>query len=144
MRALDLSGHYQRRVEIDTCPHCCLVWFDDTESVRLAGAGITEFLREIHGAMQADGDHAHAVSLSRVQSCPVCRAALKPVFNRTRFGRTSQLDCPYGHGYYQTYILYLAERASCARWPGPTSARCLPPARSCFARIAASPARPSG
>ncbi len=110
MRALDLSGHYQRRVEIDTCPHCCLVWFDDTESVRLAGAGIAEFLREIHGAMQADGDHAHAVSLARVQSCPVCRAALKPVFNRTRFGRTSQLDCPYGHGYYQTYILYLAEK----------------------------------
>ncbi|SFG64280.1 PPIC-type PPIASE domain-containing protein [Duganella sp. CF458] len=110
MRVLDLSGHYQRRVEIDTCPHCCLVWFDDTESVRLAGAGITGFLRQIHAAMQAGGDHAHAVSLARVQSCPVCGAALKPVFNMTRFGRTSQLDCPHGHGYYQTYILYLAEK----------------------------------
>jgi hypothetical protein len=110
MRVLDLSGHYQRRVEIDTCAHCCLVWFDDTESVRLAGAGITEFVREIHGAMQPGGDHAHAVSLARVQSCPVCKAALKPVFNMTRFGRTSQLDCPNGHGYYQTYILYLAEK----------------------------------
>lgn len=110
MRVLDLSGHYQRRVQIDTCPHCCLVWFDDTESVRLAGAGISAFVREIHGAMQADGDHAHAVSLARVQSCPVCEAALKPVFNMTRFGRTSQLDCPRGHGYYQTYILYLAEK----------------------------------
>ncbi|KQZ26894.1 hypothetical protein ASD58_15005 [Duganella sp. Root1480D1] len=110
MRVLDLSGHYQRRVQIDTCSHCCLVWFDDTESVRLAGAGISEFVREIHGAMQADGDHAHAVSLASVQSCPVCGAALKPVVNMTRFGRTSQLDCPHGHGYYQTYILYLAEK----------------------------------
>nr|WP_255357550.1 zf-TFIIB domain-containing protein [Duganella sp. Root198D2] len=110
MRVLDLSGHYQRRVEIDTCPHCCLVWFDGTESLRLAGAGISEFVREIHGAMQADGDHAHAVSLARVQSCPVCGSALKPVSNMTRFGRTSHLDCPLGHGYYQTYILYLAEK----------------------------------
>lgn len=110
MRVLDLSGHYQRRVEIDTCPHCCLVWFDDTESVRLAGPGIAEFLREIHGAMQAGGEHAHAVSLARVQSCPVCRSGLKPVANLTRFGRTTHLECPQGHGYYQTYILYLAEK----------------------------------
>jgi len=110
MRVLDLSGHYQRRVQIDTCPHCCLVWFDDTESVRLAGPGIADFVREIHAAMQADGDHEHAVSLARVQSCPVCRSALKTVSNRTRFGRTTQMECPQGHGYYQTYILYLAEK----------------------------------
>ncbi|XLZ71751.1 peptidylprolyl isomerase [Massilia sp. SR12] len=110
MRALDLSGHYQRRVEIDTCADCCLVWFDDTESVRLAGPGIAELVREIHGAMQAGGAHAHAVSLARVQKCPVCKAALKPVANLTRFGRTTQLQCPNSHGYYQTYILYLAEK----------------------------------
>jgi len=110
MRVLDLSGHYQRRVEIDTCPHCCLVWFDDTESVRLAGPGIAEFVREIHGAMQAGGEHAHAVSLARVQSCPACNAPLKRVFDMSRFGRTSKLQCPHGHGYYQTYILYLAEK----------------------------------
>jgi hypothetical protein len=110
MRVLDLSGHYQRRVEIDACPHCCLVWFDDTESVRLAGPGIAEFVREIHGAMQAGGEHAHAVSLARVQSCPTCNAQLKRVFDKSRFGRTSKLQCPHGHGYYQTYILYLAEK----------------------------------
>lgn len=110
MRVLDLSGHYQRRVEIDTCPHCCLVWFDDTESVRLAGPGIAELVREIHGAMQAGGEHAHAVSLARVQSCPACKAQLKHVFDMSRFGRTSKLQCPHGHGYYQTYILYLAEK----------------------------------
>lgn len=110
MRVLDLSGHYQRRVQVDTCTHCCLVWFDDTESVRLAGPGIAEFVREIHGAMQAGGEHAHAVSLARMQSCPVCKSALKTVSNRTRFGRTTQMECPEGHGYYQTYILYLAEK----------------------------------
>jgi len=110
MRVLDLSGHYQRRVQVDTCTHCCLAWFDDTESVRLAGPGIAEFVREIHGAMQAGGDHEHAVSLARMQSCPVCQSALKTVSNRTRFGRTTQMECPEGHGYYQTYILYLAEK----------------------------------
>lgn len=110
MRVLDLSGHYQRPVQIDSCPHCCLVWFDDTESVRLAGPGIAGLVREIHGAMQAGGEHAHAVSLARVQSCPVCGAALKSSANLTRFGRTTHLECPNGHGYYQTYILYLAEK----------------------------------
>ena len=110
MQVLDLSGHYQRRVQVDTCTHCCLVWFDDTESVRLAGPGIAEFVREIHGAMQAGGEHAHAVSLARMQSCPVCKSALKTVSNRTRFGRTTQMECPQGHGYYQTYVLYLAEK----------------------------------
>lgn len=110
MRVLDLSGHYQRRVQVDTCQHCCLVWFDDTESVRLAGPGIADFVREIHGAMQAGGDHEHAVSLASMQSCPVCSSRLKTVSNRTRFGRTTQMECPLGHGYYQTYILYLAEK----------------------------------
>jgi len=110
MRVLDLSGHYQRRVQIDTCTHCCLVWFDDTESVRLAGPGIAEFVGEIHGAMQVGGGHDHAVSLSRMQSCPICHSALKTVSNRTRFGRTTQMECPQGHGYYQTYVLYLAEK----------------------------------
>ncbi|MCE3261462.1 MAG: hypothetical protein K0R43_541 [Pseudoduganella sp.] len=110
MRVLDLSGHYQRPVQVDTCAHCCLAWFDGTESVRLAGPGIAELVREIHGAMQADGEHAHAVSLARVQTCPVCEAALKSAANQTRFGRTTHLECPNGHGYYQTYILYLAEK----------------------------------
>jgi hypothetical protein len=110
MRVLDLSGHYQRRIQVDTCAHCCLVWFDDTESVRLAGPGIAEFVREIHGAMQENGDHSHAISLARMQSCPVCDAVLKTVYNRTRYGRTRQMECPNGHGYYQTYILYLAEK----------------------------------
>lgn len=110
MQVLDLSGHYQHRVQVDTCQHCCLVWFDDTESVRLAGPGIAEFVREIHGAMQAGEGHDHAISLSRIQTCPVCQSALKTVYNRTRFGRTRQMECPEGHGYYQTYILYLAEK----------------------------------
>ncbi|WP_342114904.1 peptidylprolyl isomerase [Pseudoduganella sp. OTU4001] len=110
MRVLDLSGHYQRPVQIDSCPQCCLVWFDDTESVRLAGPGIAGLVREIHGAMQAGGEHAHAVSLARVQHCPVCTATLKSSANMTRFGRTTHLECPNGHGYYQTYILYLAEK----------------------------------
>lgn len=110
MRVLDLSGHYQRPVEVDTCAHCCLVWFDGTESVRLAGPGIAGLVREIHGAMQAGGEHAHAVSLARVQTCPVCGKALKASPNMTRFGRTTHLECPQGHGYYQTYILYLAEK----------------------------------
>lgn len=110
MRVLDLSGHYQRRVQIDTCQSCCLVWFDDTESLRLAGPGVADLVREIHAAMGGSLALGHAVSLARVQRCPVCRAQLKTVHNQSRFGRTMLLECPQGHGYYQTYILYLAEK----------------------------------
>jgi hypothetical protein len=110
LRALTLAGHYHRVVEVDTCDRCCLVWFDETESVRLAGPGVADLVRVIHAAMQGGDIHPHAASLARVQACPVCDAELKPVANASRYGRTAQLQCPRGHGYYQTYMLYLAEK----------------------------------
>lgn len=97
-------------MEIDVCDRCCLIWFDETESVRLAGPGVADLVRVIHGAMSGGAIHPHAASLARLQRCPVCGAELRPVSNVSRFGRTAQLQCPRGHGYYQTYILYLAEK----------------------------------
>lgn len=110
MQARNLPGHYGRQVEVDTCSHCCLIWFDETESVRLAGPGVAELVRVIHAAMSGGDIHPHAASLARLQQCPVCGAQLKPVTTSSRFGRTTQLQCPQRHGYYQTYILYLAEK----------------------------------
>lgn len=109
LRALTLDGHYGRPVEIDVCDGCCLIWFDTVESVRLSGAGITALIGEIHAAMSGQA-HPDAITMTSGQHCAVCRAGLKRVFNASRFGRTSQLQCPNGHGYYQTYMLYLAEK----------------------------------
>lgn len=110
MRVLTLAGHYQRAVEVDVCDACCLIWFDGMESVRLAGPGVADMVRTIHAAMSGGHPHPEAASLAHVQSCPVCQSRLAPVRNVSRFGRTSQHECPQGHGYYQTYILYLAEK----------------------------------
>lgn len=109
LRPLTLAGHYQREVEIDVCDRCCLIWFDEVESVRLAGAGVAGLVRHIHGVM-SNGQHPQAASLARLQHCAVCGTGLVSVLNASRFGRTSQLECPHKHGYYQTYILYLAEK----------------------------------
>lgn len=108
LRALILAGHYQRDVEIDLCDGCCLVWFDPIESARLAGPGMAELIGVIHAAM-SDPRHRTAV-MAQEQSCAVCSAPLKRVFNASKFGRTSYLQCPHGHGYYQTFMLYLAEK----------------------------------
>lgn len=110
LRVRSLAGHYGKPVEIDTCDRCCLIWFDETESVRLAGPGVADLVRVIHTAMSGADIHPHAASLARVQTCPVCGAELKPVANTSRYGRTAQLQCPHHHGYYQTYMLYLAEK----------------------------------
>ncbi|MES2125656.1 MAG: hypothetical protein V4463_00145 [Pseudomonadota bacterium] len=110
LRTLTLTGHYERPVEIDLCDPCCLVWFDTTESVRLAGAGVAGLVKVIHAAMSSGVARTNSPSLSTIQNCPVCSAALHSVFNLSRFGRTAQMECPRGHGYYQTFMLYLAEK----------------------------------
>lgn len=106
LRALSLAGHYNRSIEIDICESCYLIWFDGTESVRLAGPGVLDLLHIIHEKMQRSG----ADTLTVAQQCPRCQARLKNTFNQTRFGRTQHWECPQGHGYFQTFILYLAEK----------------------------------
>jgi len=109
LSVLALEGHYGREVEIDVCERCCLIWFDTVETARLAGSGVAQLIGVIHEAMRTE-PHVHAMTLAAAQRCAVCSANLNTVFNFSRFGRTSQLQCPNGHGYYQTFMLYLAEK----------------------------------
>ena len=102
-----LEGHYGQRIEIDLCAACHLVWIDDLETVRLSGLGWISLLRQMHADTAG---HAQAQALRLPMSCPRCAAALKPVRNLTRFGRTAAHECPKAHGHYQTFALLLAER----------------------------------
>ncbi len=106
MRTLNLAGHYKRRVEIDLCPSCLLLWFDDNESVRLAAPGVMDLMPEIHSAIS----RYQPVALNSTLHCPLCQRPLRSVYNVSRFGRTRQFQCPVGHGYIQTFWLYLAEK----------------------------------
>ena len=105
MRALALAGHYGRGVELDLCPGCHLVWFDQTETARLTGAGLLELI----GAMAHSQTLPHAV-LRADARCPRCSGALKPVHNRSRWGDSLQLECRRSHGAYQSFAQFLQEK----------------------------------
>lgn len=105
MQRLALAGHYGRPVEIDVCAPCHQVWFDAIESARLSGPGLLDLLANM-AAAQREPHHAPA----EVVECPRCRATLRPVHNRTRWGRTTQLECPQHHGTLQSFAQVLAEK----------------------------------
>ncbi len=105
MRQLALQGHYGRSVELDACPACHMVWFDLTETARLTGTALLELI----------GTMAHSQTLPHEPlradaRCPRCSGALKTVHNRTRWGKSLQLECRRGHGAYQSFAQFLQEK----------------------------------
>lgn len=105
MQVLRLAGHYGRQVEIDLCAHCHLVWFDPIESARLSPSGLLALI----GAMAAAQALPHQPARPDLH-CPHCRGPLRRVHNRTRFGRSQQLECAQRHGAWQTFGQFLAEK----------------------------------
>ena len=113
MRKLTLAAHYHGTVEIDVCEPCMLIWFDGTESTRLAGPGLIELLRLIRDALAMEHPEQPQPILL---TCPVCVASLQRAHNLSRFGRTTQMQCPDGHGYYQSFMFFLAEKGYYRRY----------------------------
>lgn len=107
MSHLALAGHGARPVVVDHCATCRLVWFDALESVQLSGLGWVRLLREL----QRGAPHEPVAPMPDAPlQCPSCRAALKAVHNRTRFGRFPALECPQRHGHLHGHAGVLAER----------------------------------
>lgn len=105
MQVLALPGHYGSAVEIDLCAPCHLVWFDSVESARLSGPGLLALIGEMARAQTL----AHQ-ALRPDLPCPHCRATLRTVHNRTRWGPSLQLECPQHHGAYQSFAQFLSEK----------------------------------
>lgn len=105
MQRLGLTGHYGRRVEVDLCPPCHLLWFDSLEGSRLTGRSMLDLL----GAMADAHAKPHHAMEPRI-ACPHCTAGLKAVVNRSRFGSAEQLECRAGHGSWSSFGQWLAER----------------------------------
>lgn len=105
MQAVVLAGHLGRTVELDLCAPCHLIWFDQTETVRLTGAGLLTLI----GTMAQAQSLPHT-TLSPRAGCPRCGGALKTVHNRSRWGASMQLECLARHGAYQTFTLFLQEK----------------------------------
>ena len=104
-RVFRLAGHYSQPVEIDLCAACHLVWFDAVESTRLADPALLELI----GVMAAVQRLAHQ-PLDPKAVCPRCRGALKNVHSQSRWGRSRQLECRLGHGAYQSFGQFLAQK----------------------------------
>lgn len=105
LQVLSLAGHYGRAVEIDLCGPCHLVWFDSIEQARLGGPGLLDLV----GAMATAQTLAHR-TLGPGLSCLQCRGPVQAVHNRTRWGRSLQLECRHRHGAWQTFAQFLGER----------------------------------
>jgi predicted nucleic acid-binding Zn ribbon protein len=105
MQRLVLPGHYARSVEIDLCAPCHLVWFDLTETARLTGPALLDLI----GAMARAQALPHEL-LRPDARCVRCAGALKPVHNRSRWGRSLQLECLNRHGAYQSFAQFLQEK----------------------------------
>ncbi len=105
LAALSLAGHYGRAVEIDLCGPCHLVWFDHIEAARLTGTGLLALV----GAMAGLQSLPHE-AVRPALPCPRCQGPLKTVHNRTRWGPSLQLECTAGHGAWQTFGQFLAEK----------------------------------
>lgn len=106
MHALVLSSHLGRRVTVEHCADCRLIWFDALESVSLDARGWLALLREMQTASARPPRPAIAPALA----CPHCHQALKTVSNQTRFGRFVALECPQRHGHLHSHAGVLAER----------------------------------
>lgn len=105
MQRLTLDGHYGRKVDLDLCRRCDLVWFDGSETAQLAGPALLELI----GAMAGSQVVAHEM-LRADPRCPRCRGALAVVHNQSRWGRSSQLQCVRRDGAYQSFAQFLGEK----------------------------------
>ncbi len=105
MQRLALAGHYGRRVELDLCEACDVVWFDLTETAQLSGTALLELI----GHMARSHTRPHT-PLRTDATCPRCKGALRFTHNQSRWGRSSQLMCARRHGAYQSFAQFLQEK----------------------------------
>ena len=102
---LQLAGRNRAVVELDICTHCHLIWFDELESVRLAGGAVLDLLVYM-AAAQTSAMQALQTELACVQ----CGGRLKPAHNIVRHGHSMHLECDHRHGSLQNFALFLAEQ----------------------------------
>lgn len=105
LRALRLAGHYERKIEIDLCGPCRLVWFDPRESMQMSALGWIGLLEQLDDAQPAPRPWR-----GQALACPRCREPLRVQHNQTRWGLFVASVCPRAHGSLQNHAALLAER----------------------------------
>ena len=102
-----------RPIEIDACPTCRLLWFDQWESNNLAPRGVLTLFQYIGAATMQP-----AIEIKANMNCIRCRVRLDPTRDLQRTTPFTYWRCGKGHGRLITFHQFLREK-NFIRTPSP-------------------------
>jgi len=105
MKSQSFEGHLGGEVSVDLCYPCHLIWFDGTESLQLAPAGVLELFKRIH--LHEKGERR---PLATRFSCPRCSKWLQRTQDMSKSGRFRYFRCTQGHGRLTPFFDFLREK----------------------------------
>jgi hypothetical protein len=105
MTSLALDGRLGTPLEIDLCPACRAMWFDQYEDLRMAPAATLKVFGII-----SEQPAAAPAPLAGVLRCPRCQSRLLPTHDLQRTTPFQYWRCDAGHGRLMTYVDFLREK----------------------------------
>jgi len=105
MTSQSFEGHLGGEVPVDLCFPCRLIWFDKTESLQLAPAGVLELFKRINRQ-----DKSERRPLGERFACPRCRKWLQRTQDMSKSGRFRYFRCAQGHGRLTPFFDFLREK----------------------------------
>lgn len=105
MESRTFDRHLVGEVSIDLCFPCHLIWFDGTESLQLAPAGVLELFKQIHR-----NEKRERRPLDKAFGCPRCTGRLRRTEDFSKAGRFRYFRCVRGHGRLTPFFDFLREK----------------------------------
>jgi len=115
MEGLSLDGHLGRKVAVDLCGRCQVLWFDKYESLQLSASSVLQLFHVIGQASALPAEARSAkVGVKSGQSglakCPRCDRRLRVMHDMQRSARFEYRGCPENHGRLITFFNFLREK----------------------------------
>jgi len=105
MESKSFDRHLTGDVAVDLCFPCHLIWFDSTESLQLAPAGVLELFKLIH---QREKNERRP--LRERFNCPRCGGWLRRTEDMSKGGRFRYFRCARDHGRLTPFFDFLREK----------------------------------
>jgi len=105
MESQSFDRHLAGDVAVDLCFPCHLIWFDSTESLQLAPAGVLELFKLIH---RHERGERHP--LRERFGCPRCGGRLARTEDMSKSGRFRYFRCAKNHGRLTPFFDFLREK----------------------------------
>lgn len=92
------------RIDIDICTQCCVIWFDNSESAKLAPSAVVELFKIVNASTEKP-----RLPLATALPCPRCRTKLNLTHDICKSGRISYYRCET-HGRLTPFYQFLKEK----------------------------------